>query len=605
MSWSLLGVGERKTILIVTGVQILTALLDLAGVLLLGAVTGLAVAQFSGTGTPVVILDFIDAVGLGQFTSEQLIWILAAIAGALLIAKSLVNTYLTRRILRFLARRQASISGLLTRALLTEPLVFIQNRSTQNTTYALIGGVSAATVLVIGQGIVVVTELALLITMSVGLFFIDWQITLGAGIYFALVAFLLHRTVSGWSRKLGTQVSEAEVVSYSTIQEALLAYRELTVANLRNEYALRFERLRWQASDLVSSIQFVGLAPKYIFEVALVIGGALLVLSQLGRGDSASTLATLTIFVAAGTRIAPSLMRLQGAATSVQSGAGQAEPTFALAKELGLIGLSKNVDENSSFEAYALSQTQIGSLNPTVNVSNLSIRYPNSHTMALENVSLSIKAGERVAFIGPSGSGKSTLVDAILGVVQPLTGYVDISGLPPSQAISMFPDAIGYVPQHVFLFNSTVRQNVALGREPSEVDDSQVWRALRQADIADFLLDEREGLDTLIGEHGVQLSGGQRQRLGIARALYSNPTLLILDEATSALDASTEDAIVKGLESLDQDVTVIVIAHRLSTVANSDRVYYLDGGRIKGQGDLASLRSEIPDLNEQAKLSGL
>ena len=193
----------------------------------------------------------------------------------------------------------------------------------------------------------------------------------------------------------------------------------------------------------------------------------------------------------------------------------------------------------------------------------------------------------------------------ILGILVPDTGQVRVSGELPATAIDTWPGHVAYVPQHVTLLNSTVRANVALGRTLEEIDEAMVWRALERAHLADFLRSQREGIDTLVGENGVQLSGGQRQRLGIARALYTRPELIILDEATSALDAQTESDITETLQSLSGEATLVVIAHRLATVMTADRVDYMQGGKIIASGTFQEIRGLVPDFDRQANLLGL
>jgi ABC-type multidrug transport system fused ATPase/permease subunit len=197
------------------------------------------------------------------------------------------------------------------------------------------------------------------------------------------------------------------------------------------------------------------------------------------------------------------------------------------------------------------------------------------------------------------------LAEVILGITEPDNGQVWISGLSPSRATERWPGAISYVPQEVAIANGSIRQNVALGLPKDAIDDSLVWRALERARLGDFLRDERDGLDTELGEHGLRISGGQRQRVGIARALYSNPKLLVLDEATSALDADTEVAITETILELASEVTVVVIAHRLSTVKHATQLAYLDEGRILATGTFDEVRALVPSMERQARLLGL
>jgi ABC-type multidrug transport system fused ATPase/permease subunit len=218
---------------------------------------------------------------------------------------------------------------------------------------------------------------------------------------------------------------------------------------------------------------------------------------------------------------------------------------------------------------------------------------------------LNLPVGASLAIVGSTGAGKSTLADVILGIITPDSGVTLVGGITPAEAIETWPGAIAYVPQDVAMANGTIRENVALGLPAEIIDDDWVWDALNRARLADYLQGAREGLSTIIGENGIKLSGGQRQRLGIARALYTRPKLLVLDEATSALDSETEQAIAQTLQGLEGAVTTVTIAHRLATIRHCDLVVYLEGGRVKAQGSFSEVRAKAPQFDRQAQLLGL
>lgn len=233
------------------------------------------------------------------------------------------------------------------------------------------------------------------------------------------------------------------------------------------------------------------------------------------------------------------------------------------------------------------------------------VTYPGAIEPALIAVDLDAPSGSSVALVGSTGAGKSTLSDVILGVIDPDVGHVTIGGATPKEAVHQWPGAIAYVPQAVALVGGTVRENVALGLPQEMIDDDLVWNALRRAHLAEFLADSREGLETFVGERGFRLSGGQRQRLGIARALYARPKLLVLDEATSALDSETEQAIIATLRDLKGEVTTVTVAHRLATVRQADQLLYLKDGKVMAKGTFDHVRKVVPGFNRQASLLGL
>jgi ABC-type multidrug transport system fused ATPase/permease subunit len=236
---------------------------------------------------------------------------------------------------------------------------------------------------------------------------------------------------------------------------------------------------------------------------------------------------------------------------------------------------------------------------------NVTLVYPGKMDPAISDINLRIDEGKSVAIVGTSGAGKTSLVDVLLGVLTSQTGDVEISGLSPLQTVEKWPGAISYVPQDVMISNGTIRQNVALGYPISCASDELVWKAIETAQLTEFVQSLPNQLETQVGERGTKISGGQRQRLGIARAMFTQPKLLVLDEATSSLDGQTEFDISEAIQGLKGSVTVVMVAHRLSTVRNADVVVYLNQGRISAVGSFDEVRQAVPDFDKQAALMGL
>jgi ABC-type multidrug transport system fused ATPase/permease subunit len=588
---------DRRLLGLATAIQMSMSLFDLFGVLLLGLVTALAVSTVSDVPPPGLITTALDRFGLGEVNPLTLsIW-LAATAGFVLVTKSAINMFLTRRVLSFLANRQALVSGRLAAGLLSRPLLQIQERSSQQTVYALTTGVYFATLIVLGQGVIAISELTLLVILAVGLFAVSPLVTVFTVLYFLGLALLLQKLVSRWAYRI------------ESVQEALRTYREVLVTHRRASYIERFQVLRWQAAHVQADMAFLSLIPKYVFEAALIVGAGLLATSQFLTKDVTAAVAIIAVFLAAGSRIVPSMLRLHGSGLAVLSAAGQADSTCQLAEELGLNDPQKEpdfkIDRVDADEIKSALNRGHPDFRPSISVEHLSMTYPGAGQPAIQDVSVELKPGDSLGLVGLTGSGKSTLADLLLGVMTPDGGTVLIGGLAPIEAIATWPGAIAYVPQEVAIVNATVRENVALGLPSGAVDDAWVWDALERAHLAEFLRDQREGLDTMVGEHGIRFSGGQRQRLGVARALYSRPKLLVMDEATSALDSETEQAISATLKSLEGHVTTVTIAHRLATIRNADVVLYLESGCVTAAGTFDEVRARSSQFNHQADLLGL
>lgn len=603
-SLSLLTRRDRRLLGVSIAIQMSTSLLDLIGVLLMGLVGALAVTTVQSGPAPASVTSVADALGLGDLSDQALVAVFAGAAAAVLLTKSVVSSYLTRRVFIFLANRQALLSARLSTALLSQPLAFVQRRSSQETAYALIGGAGAATSLILGQLVIAATESALLVVLGIALLFINPSVAIASIIFFGLVAFGLQRAMGNWAARVGKITAQADIASLNAVQEAISAYREVTVSNRRHLYVDRIQRLRWQAATVTADAQFIGMFPKYMFEAALVIGGFALAGVLFSTQNSVQAVGTLALFLVAGTRVMPSLLRLQGAALGLRAAAGAAGPTFELAEDL-----NNPLDAPIEPPAALVIKERIRQGNPdflpSIELSNVYMTYSGAAKPALIDVSLSIAPGQSTALVGRSGAGKSSLADVMLGVLTPDSGFAKVGGLAPAKSSECWPGAVAYVPQDVMLANDTIRSNVALGLPTAAIDDDMVWEALERAHLARYLRDTREGLDTAIGEKGVHLSGGQRQRLGIARALYTRPRLLILDEATSALDAETEVAISEMISGLGADVTTVVIAHRLSTVRGVDVLVYMDEGRVVRAGSFDDLVEHLPSFQRQAALMGL
>lgn len=596
-STRVLPTSDRPKIVMVVILQIALGFLDLIGVAAIGVLGALAVTGVQSLKPGNRVSQVLELLNLDGFVFQTQVAILGLAAAGILITRTILSIIVTRKIFFFLSRRGAIISSNLVSRLLSQSLIQVQKRSTQETLYAVTSGVTSIMLGVLGTAITLIADGSLLIIMLVGLFIVDPTIAFTTMIFFGSLGYILYRIMNVKAHKLGYLKSELEIASNEKIIEVLDSYRESVVRNRRDYYAREIGKLRLKLADALAEIQFMPNISKYVIESGIVIGAVLIAGVQFALQDARHAVATLSVFLASGTRIAPAIMRFQQSLVQIKSGIGSAMPTLILIESLEEVPVVQSTKDN-------LEISHEGFL-ANVSLTEIYLRYPSKTSNAISGLSFEINEGKSLAIVGPSGAGKTSIVDVLLGVLPPSSGSVFISGKSPLDAISTWPGAISYVPQDVTISNGTFRDNVGLGYPPEAVTDELVWHALEIAQLADFVRALPDGIDTKVGERGTKLSGGQRQRLGIARAMFTRPKLLVLDEATSALDGQTEADISGAIQGLKGSVTVIMIAHRLSTVRNADHVIYLANGELIAQGSFDEVRAKVPDFDHQASLMGL
>lgn len=588
---------DLKKISLVIILQILMGLIDLLGVALIGVLGALAVSGVQSTAPGSKVELFLRLLNLDGLVFQTQAAILGTLAAVILISRTLISVIFTRKTLFFLSRRGAILTTNLVSKLLSEPLIRIQQNTSQDLVFALTNGVNAITLGILGTGVILISDLSLLLVMGIGLFAFDPVVAFISATAFSSIAILIYKMMHSRAENLGKEEAEVAIKSNEMIIEVLASYRESVVRNRRDYYAREIGKLRWRNSTVLAELAFMPNISKYVIESTVVISALAISAAQFVMQDAAQAIATLAVFLAAGTRVAPAILRVQQGALQIKSSLGSAAPTLKiidlLKDSIPLLEVTDTVDV--IHEGFV----------PKVKISNVYLRYPGKKDYALKNVSIDITPGSTVAIVGPSGGGKTSLVDVILGVIKPTSGEVLISGHQPMEAISVWPGAIGYVPQDVVLVKGTVRQNVALGFPISEADEKTVAKSLELAKIIDFINSQDLGMEAQVGERGAKLSGGQRQRIGVARALFTNPKLLVLDEATSALDGETEAGITDSIQNLRGSTTVIMIAHRLSTIREVDQVIYMEKGEVVCVGKFEEVRKLVPNFDSQANLMGL
>jgi ABC-type multidrug transport system fused ATPase/permease subunit len=588
---------DRFKLFLVLIINTFLAFLDLFGVALIGITSAILIRGLQGLAAGDQVTSFLQLLNLDGLPQRSLLILLGGTAIFFFILKTILSVYFLRRTLRYMSIRNAQISSSLVSKMLNRPVENIFSKPIQHQIYNVTGGVERLVGGAVTSLVVIASDLVLLLVILIGLMLVDPVTSIGTFFVFTgigfLLYFLLHKRVAILNSKFAYQ----SIYFNQKVSEGINSFRDLFIKGGREFYVNEIRKTKMKLAGYDAEIKFLPNISKYTIEISVILGIAVVAGIQFYLFDSNRAIAVISVFLAASTRIAPAIIRLQQNVIAVKSSLSAAKPTFELIDELN------GVEELERIETVI--STNHTDFSPRVKLSNLKFTYSDATENTIQDISLEISEGKFIAFVGPSGGGKSTLIDLILGLLAPSSGSISISGLTPVDAIKKWPGSIGYVPQDVFIENSTVKENICLGFNPESVSDDLVWQALQLADLSDFVKGLEGQLSYRISDAGKNLSGGQRQRLGIARALLTKPKIVIFDEATSALDAETENRVSESILKLTGECTVIFIAHRLSVVRSADMIHYIDKGKIVSQGTFEELRSINTDFNNQANFMGI
>ena len=580
---------ERAKYFTLVSVRSLVSFLDLLGILAIGFLaTSIALFVTQGSSSDRVI-EFAGLV-LPAVTARSLPIVAMAIL-IVFVTKAILSITLTRALALFLAGIEARAARKVASTAFGGGLTQARKYSKEEIYFAVQAGSPGAFNYVLNAVGTIVAE-GLLFVLVIGAFFaVDVLSAVGAIVYFGLIALVIQVLIGRLLFSAATKNSEGIVDANSAIADLSEVIREATILGKKTFFLEKLYVARVKAASSFATQLVLNGMPRYIVETALLISIAAFALAQSVSGDIVSAAATVGVFLSGGLRLTASLLPLQSALLTIKETVPQAK------KALDLLFPSDACELPATLQNAPAQEGPV-----SIELNNVGYLYPNANEQTLIDLNFRVKPGQQVALIGPSGSGKSTIADLITGLLEPSEGQVLIDGKHPKTTILENPGRIGYVPQKPGIVAGTILENIALGVPESQVNTQLLNQAVADAHLSDVIKQLPDGIRTDLGKRRDELSGGQLQRIGLARALYSQPGLLVMDEATSALDAESENEINRALDEMRGKVTVVLIAHRLNTVQRSDQVFLISAGKIVIAGKFTELLKSNPTVQNLAKL---
>jgi ATP-binding cassette, subfamily B, bacterial PglK len=596
VSWTLLSPKEKSFFLVRVVVRLALNGLDIVAVALMGLLGAITATGLSGQSLNLFGYQ------IPQPTSSNVILLVSLVAG-LFVLKGGLAIILARWTAVFLAGIEIKNSAKITRYLFSGSLQRVKRYSRPEISFLVESSTSATFSGVLGSMTTLVIESTLFLSIFVIFILVDWVSAFAIALYFIGLVTVLQLTTARRYLRSGADLRRGSVDAGTSILEMVDAYREIAVLSKQDYFLKRFIEAKKLSARTGVTLQILKSLPRYVAETGLILGALGFTVWQLSNGTLAEALFALGVFLSGSFRMMGAVLPLQALWNDLRI----MQNWVVMAQEI-LITLR---DKPELLDSNIFTDTQLETPRNFVErdrgglpiaLRDVEFTHLGKSEPALRGVSLDVPAGSYVAIVGPSGAGKTTLVDLLLGLYDPTRGTVHVAGTDPRVLREESPGLISYVPQRPGLVSGSIAENVALGVAKDEIDDDAVREALRKAQLLDFVDTLNEGIHSSLGPHADSLSGGQIQRLGFARALYSNPQLVILDEATSALDAATEASVAASIKNVGDETTVVVIAHRLSTIQDADQVYVMDDGRIIASGTFSEVRKAVPMVEEYVRL---
>ena len=593
---------DRFKFSVLTLFNILISFLDALAIALVGLVTALSFSLIQGAEPGNRSNRFLKLSGIENLSPQTQIYALLGLAILTFISKTFLSLYVMRKAFMFMSSRAALLSISLLRKIMTSPITELRKVGNQEFVHITSVGTNLLLVSALAGAGSLLGDVMMLLSIFLVMSLIDLKTALITLFGFFCVGAITWFLAKDRTTRVYMRYSDLQISTGESLINMLDAFREIYARNSIEFYLDSFSKNKMEAVETSASMRMIPLVSKYILEVTVLVFIFIVTASQFIFNEPTRAAANAALFIAASTRLGPAVIRIQQGMISIKGSLAGAEATFRLLQEGKLAA-----DDFSKIEAH----------NETANTRSSRVGIQKSGMLAFDLDSVkyshigsknhfnfaSLKIPEKsfTALVGPSGGGKSTLIDLMTGVIEPLSGSIRVYGIRPREAIESGIVRIGYVPQKVTLISGTILDNILLGIEPNEQNIENAWRALRKVGLEGKVREMNSSIEARIGKRADGFSGGEIQRLGVARALVLNPEILILDESTSSLDAISEKRIANLYSSLKSKTTVIVVAHRLSTITKADEIIYIDQGKISTRGNYGELRRKFPKFEEQVQ----
>lgn len=532
----------------------------------------------------------------GTEDRQTLLLGLALLVCAAFVVKSLASIAIRWWSVGVTNRATAALQGSMLRRYVSAPYGSHRVRSKATILQVITGATSAATGGVLLGYVGMVVDLLTIVLLFGTMIVLSPVATLLAVVLFGGTALLMTRVLKPWSIRFAIEALHVDTGSWRSINPAIEGFRETRIFRREDLFTELYAENRMEAAKLRRAQTILGELPKHLLDIVMIVGIFSVAILLFATRPESTAFGLLAVFAAASARIIPALNRL----VATYNGIRTSRPSLQL-----LVQQIDELDEDAARQPVQAVEGSDALPHGDLVVDRVGFRYPDGDAEILSDVSVTIPAGSTIALVGASGAGKTTFADILVGLFDPTSGRLLVEGVDVAGHRREWSERVAMVSQKVYLWEAPLRDLITFGEMEADVDPRRLDSAIERSRLTEFVAGLPDGLDTIIGDSGARVSGGQAQRIGIARALYAEPSILVLDEATSALDNETEYEVTRTIEALHGEITTVVIAHRLSTVKNADEILYFSKGRLKARGTMAELRDSEPEFARLVELGSL